>query len=94
MKKPQWETGVKGASWPHRSKDSKMLLPDGKVETNMTVTARCKGEIVRLRILKELKPEVFKASIVGDYFLSEKEELNDGDEVTIDRKDILFLQGN
>jgi hypothetical protein len=93
MKTPEWEKGRKGAISEHPSKNGKLPKPDGKVIPDMIVSAKCKGESIRLRILHETEPEVFKASIMGDYFLDTPEELNNGDEVTIDREHILWLHG-
>lgn len=93
MKTPKWEEGLHGSIGNYPPGNGKMLTPFDKVTTNMTVTAKCKKETIRLRILQEVETEVFRASIMGDYFLNELEELNDGDEVIIDRKHILWLHG-
>lgn len=89
MKTPKWETGLKGAIW----KDGKMMTADANVTPGMRVTAQCKGEIINLRISEEIESRVFKAVVMGDYFLNEADALSYGDEITISREFILWLHG-
>ena len=89
MKTPKWGEGTCGAITYGGNK----LFPHDKVTLGMLVSAKCKEKFIRLRITHETGPDIFKAVVVGHYFLNKAEEINDGDEVTIDRKHILWLNG-
>lgn len=93
MKTPKWEEGLHGSIGNYPPKNGKMLTPYDKVELGMAVTAKSKEESIQLQIIEETEPEIFKASVKGYYFLNTPDELNDGDEVTIDRAHILWLHG-
>jgi hypothetical protein len=91
MKTPKWEKGNRGSCGSYPPKNGKMLLPGDPVKIGMDVSAKCKGENVRLKIIEETEPEIFKAEVIGEYFLNEPEELNYGDEVFISREFALFI---
>lgn len=93
MKTVKWEVEGKGRVQTYPPKDGKLLTPESKVTDGMIVTAKSKDEVIRLRIIQEISTDIFKASIMGDYFLNTPEELNNGDEVSIDREHILWLHG-
>lgn len=94
MKNVKWEEGLHGASGNYPPKNGKMLRPYDKVEPGMAVTAKCNEELINLQIIEETEPETYKASVKGYYFLNTPDELNDGDEVSIDREHILWLHGD
>jgi len=91
MKKPNWEDGTHVSSWKPPLTDQQLINPHGAVSANMHVIAKCKGTTIRLKIIQEIEPNIFKASIDGDYFLNEPEELRNNDEVSINRNFILHL---
>ena len=94
MKTPCWEKGNKGATTQHPLKNGKKLLrSNSPVTKGMHVSAQYKGESVSLRIAEEIEPRIFKAIVMGSYFLDGPDVLNNGDEVSIGRDFILWLNG-
>ena len=91
MKTPKWERGKRGSCGKCPPKNGKMLLPDDPAEVGMNVTAKCGGVEIDLNLIEEIGPQVFKAEVIGDYFLGEPEELNYRDEVSISRDFILVI---
>jgi len=92
MKTPIWEDGTYGSSWTPPLTDQQHTNPQGVVTADMHVIAKCKGTVINLKIIQEIEPNIFKASVNGDYFINEPEELKNNDEVRIARDYILHIK--
>lgn len=57
----------------------------------MHVVAKCKGTAINLKIIQEIETNIFKATVDGDYFINEPDELKNNDEVRIARSYILHI---
>lgn len=92
MKKIEWEESQPGSLMLNPKLNQRPLLPGAPVKAEMQVSAKYKGKTVFLRILEETNPGIFKASVL-DLNPPLPDDLNEGDEVCIDRGHISCLFG-
>lgn len=94
MKTIEWQDCLaRGAVGSYPPEGGKMLDPDGEVIAGMKVFAKYNDLTITLEIQNEIEHHIFSAVVVGfEPVLGEKPtDLNQGDEVIIQRKSICCL---